>query len=259
MPTGLAQALGQREVFPARAELLRATASAAQVDQSAVVHHGWLTPAQMIDGLPLVDTTPGPSNMVVTFVAFVGAWQRTELATLFGPNRRFLAAAPAATLEQLVYLSAVLRVHPGWRPAGQGHARQAGLHRTAHRLHCGGGQGGGEPGALLRLIRAAAAGLARRLRHRIGHDRGGRGAGCDALPARWNRGHRRLRRGRAGLATAASAALSALPFMPLRTLQGGLPVSGGQPSQTAPRVLQQVLTAPRGWAVVARTPWWLIV
>ena len=42
------------------------------VYQGAVVHYGWLTAAQMIDGLALGETTPGPLIMVVTFVAFVG-------------------------------------------------------------------------------------------------------------------------------------------------------------------------------------------
>ena len=42
------------------------------VYQGAVAHYGWLTPTQMIDGLALGETTPGPLIMVVAFVAFVG-------------------------------------------------------------------------------------------------------------------------------------------------------------------------------------------
>ena len=42
------------------------------VYQGAVAHYGWLTPAQMIDGLALGETTPGPLIMVVAFVAFLG-------------------------------------------------------------------------------------------------------------------------------------------------------------------------------------------
>jgi chromate transporter len=68
------------------------------VVQGAVTHHGWLTPTQMIDGLALGETTPGPLIMVVTFVGFVGGWQSSELATLFGPQHRFIAAALAAVL-----------------------------------------------------------------------------------------------------------------------------------------------------------------
>ena len=68
------------------------------VYQGAVMHHGWLSPTQMIDGLALGETTPGPLIMVVAFVAFVGGWQSTELAALFGPEGRFTAAALAALL-----------------------------------------------------------------------------------------------------------------------------------------------------------------
>lgn len=44
------------------------------VYQGAVEHYQWLTPVQMIDGLALGETTPGPLIMVVAFVGFVGAW-----------------------------------------------------------------------------------------------------------------------------------------------------------------------------------------
>ena len=44
------------------------------VFQGAVEHYHWLTPAQMIGGLALGETTPGPLIMVVTFVGFVGGW-----------------------------------------------------------------------------------------------------------------------------------------------------------------------------------------
>ena len=59
------------------------------VYQGAVGHYGWLTPTQMIDGLALGETTPGPLIMVVAFVGFVGAY----VAALFGagssvPRRR---------------------------------------------------------------------------------------------------------------------------------------------------------------------------
>jgi chromate transporter len=44
------------------------------VYQGAVEHYHWLTPTQMIDGLALGETTPGPLIMVITFVGFVGGW-----------------------------------------------------------------------------------------------------------------------------------------------------------------------------------------
>ncbi len=43
------------------------------VFQGAVEHYGWLTALQMIDGLALGETTPGPLIMVVAFVGFLGA------------------------------------------------------------------------------------------------------------------------------------------------------------------------------------------
>ena len=66
--------------------------------QGAVVHYGWLTPTQMIDGLALGETTPGPLIMVVAFVAFVGAWFNAETRALFGPEMLFFAGAVAALL-----------------------------------------------------------------------------------------------------------------------------------------------------------------
>ena len=68
------------------------------VFQGAVLDHGWLTPTQMIDGLALGETTPGPLIMVVAFVGFVGGWQSADLAALLGPDHRFAAGAIAACL-----------------------------------------------------------------------------------------------------------------------------------------------------------------
>jgi chromate transporter len=46
------------------------------VYQGAVETYGWLSPVQMIDGLALGETTPGPLIMVVAFVGFVGGWTK---------------------------------------------------------------------------------------------------------------------------------------------------------------------------------------
>ena len=48
----------------------------AYVAQKAVQYYGWLTPSEMITGLALAETTPGPLIMVVQFVAFVGAYHQ---------------------------------------------------------------------------------------------------------------------------------------------------------------------------------------
>lgn len=53
------------------------------VYQGAIVEHAWVTPVQMMDGLALGESTPGPLIMVVTFVAFIagheqGPWADTS-------------------------------------------------------------------------------------------------------------------------------------------------------------------------------------
>jgi chromate transporter len=45
------------------------------VGQQAVGHYGWLDAGQMLDGLGLAETTPGPLIMVLQFVGFLGGWQ----------------------------------------------------------------------------------------------------------------------------------------------------------------------------------------
>lgn len=64
------------------------------VYQGAVGHYQWLTPTQMIDGLALGETTPGPLIMVVAFVGFVGGYVKA----LLGADNLFLSGALAATL-----------------------------------------------------------------------------------------------------------------------------------------------------------------
>jgi len=64
------------------------------VYQGAVDHYQWLTAPQMIDGLALGETTPGPLIMVVAFVGFVGGWT----TAIFGGDALFLAGAVAAAV-----------------------------------------------------------------------------------------------------------------------------------------------------------------
>ncbi len=64
------------------------------VYQGAVETHQWLSGPQMIDGLALGETTPGPLIMVVAFVGFVGGWLKQAL----GPEALFLGGALAATV-----------------------------------------------------------------------------------------------------------------------------------------------------------------
>lgn len=67
----------QMALFFSKAALLTfggAYAVLPYVFQAAVEQYQWLTSAQMMDGLALGETTPGPLIMVVTFVGFVGGW-----------------------------------------------------------------------------------------------------------------------------------------------------------------------------------------
>ena len=94
---GWAHPLTQMGWFFSKAALLTfggAYAVLPYVYQGAVGHYGWLTPSQMIDGLALGETTPGPLIMVVSFVGFVGGYVKA----LFGPDALFLAGATAAAL-----------------------------------------------------------------------------------------------------------------------------------------------------------------
>jgi chromate transporter len=47
----------------------------AYVAQQAVEHYGWLKPGEMLDGLGMAETTPGPLIMVLQFVGFMAAYR----------------------------------------------------------------------------------------------------------------------------------------------------------------------------------------
>ncbi|GMR16481.1 MAG: chromate efflux transporter [Gammaproteobacteria bacterium] len=67
------------------------------VYQGGVEHYAWLTGTQMIDGLALGETTPGPLIMVVAFVGFVGGWTKE----LFGPDMLLMAGAAGASIATI--------------------------------------------------------------------------------------------------------------------------------------------------------------
>lgn len=94
---GLDGVFTQMGLFFTKAALLTfggAYAVLPYVFQGAVEHYGWLSATQMIDGLALGETTPGPLIMVVAFVGFVGGY----LNDVFGPDALFLSGATAATI-----------------------------------------------------------------------------------------------------------------------------------------------------------------
>ncbi|MBV2127492.1 chromate efflux transporter [Arsukibacterium indicum] len=64
------------------------------VYQATVEQYQWLTALQMIDGLALGESTPGPLIMVVTFVGFVAGWSQQ----IFGPDSLVQAGFIAAAI-----------------------------------------------------------------------------------------------------------------------------------------------------------------
>ncbi len=95
------------------------------VYQGAVEHFQWLTGTQMIDGLALGETTPGPLIMVVAFVGFVGGWTKQVL----GPDLLFAGAALAAVVVTwFTFLPSFLFILAGGPLVESTHGR---LHFTA--------------------------------------------------------------------------------------------------------------------------------
>lgn len=68
----------------------------AYVAQEAVQNYGWLQPGEMLDGLGMAETTPGPLIQVLQFVAFMGAFRAP------GGLDPYLAATLAALLATWV-------------------------------------------------------------------------------------------------------------------------------------------------------------
>jgi len=92
---GWEHTLAQMAWFFTKAALLTfggAYAVLPYVYQGAVEQFGWVTATQMIDGLALGETTPGPLIMIVAFVGYLGG----QAAALLGPEHRFAAGALAA-------------------------------------------------------------------------------------------------------------------------------------------------------------------
>ncbi|MGH6648127.1 chromate efflux transporter [Aquabacterium sp.] len=94
---GLHGTLAQMGLFFTKAALLTfggAYAVLPYVYQGAVEHHHWLSGPQMMDGLALGETTPGPLIMVVAFVGFVGGWTQQ----VFGADALWAGGVAAATV-----------------------------------------------------------------------------------------------------------------------------------------------------------------
>ena len=66
----------------------------AYMAQEAVQTHGWLAPGEMLDGLGMAETTPGPLIQVVQFVGFMGGYREGDL---LGPVASGIAASVIVT------------------------------------------------------------------------------------------------------------------------------------------------------------------
>jgi chromate transporter len=98
----LSSTLGDQSLLPSMARFFSRVALVSfggayavlpYVAQASVEQFGWLSAAQVVDGLALGETTPGPLIMVLAFIGFMGGWN----GGVFGPPGTWLGAA-AATL-----------------------------------------------------------------------------------------------------------------------------------------------------------------
>jgi chromate transporter len=75
---GPTHVFSEESVFFSKAAVVTfggAYAVLAYIAQQAVERYGWLLPGEMLDGLGMAETTPGPLIMVVQFVGFMGAYR----------------------------------------------------------------------------------------------------------------------------------------------------------------------------------------
>ncbi len=84
------------------------------VYQGGVEQYAWLSGTQMIDGLALGETTPGPLIMVVAFVGFVGGWTKEILWIRHAAT----GGRGGCVYCHTVHLPAFISVHPDWRTVG---------------------------------------------------------------------------------------------------------------------------------------------
>ena len=119
----------------------------AYVAQQAVDTFGWLLPGEMLDGLGLAETTPGPLILVVQFVGFPGGIPRARRARC---HKRRHARGGA---DAVGHVRALLHVDPGRRTLYRTVARQPAPEPRPGRNHRSGGRRRAQPGALVRATR----------------------------------------------------------------------------------------------------------
>ena len=109
---GRGQPLAQMAVFFSKAALLTfggAYAVLPYLHQGAVDHYHWLSSAQMMDGLALGETTPGPLIMIVAFIGFVGAWGQA----LFGDQLWLAGVCGALVTAWFTFLPSFVFIFAG--------------------------------------------------------------------------------------------------------------------------------------------------
>ncbi len=109
---GAAGALAQMGWFFTKAAMLTfggAYAVLPYVYQGGVEQYQWVTAAQMMDGLALGETTPGPLIMIVAFVGFVGAWTQQ----LFGASVVLAGVAGACVATFFTFLPSFIFILAG--------------------------------------------------------------------------------------------------------------------------------------------------
>ena len=126
---GIQGLFAQMALFFSKAALLTfggAYAVMPYVFQGAVVTHGWLNATQMMDGLALGETTPGPLIIVVAFAGFVGGWTHGQ----FDPLLAGVLGASVATF--FTFLPSFIFIFAGapWAEKTRGNFRLAGPMRA---------------------------------------------------------------------------------------------------------------------------------
>ena len=75
------------------------------IAQAGVEQYGWLTSLQMMDGLGLAETTPGPLIMVVQFIGFLAGWNHSgSLGPLLGSVTGSLVATYFTFLPSFMFI-----------------------------------------------------------------------------------------------------------------------------------------------------------
>ena len=74
------------------------------VAQGAVAHYGWLSRAEMVHGLALAETTPGPLILVTQYVGFFAGWNAAVAGHAGGLSPLAAASLAAAITTWVTFL-----------------------------------------------------------------------------------------------------------------------------------------------------------